>query len=300
MRRLIILVFFILFLLTPSFAQQGLFGAFASTGPLVGWSVRALGMGGAFSAIEGDIDGALWNPASISRLLDSQLSIMYNYSSLTTEGFGFGTEMYTTSYYLAFGIPDMGLWSSGVFYTGLSPSEDLGILYRENQLGYNMAKTLDFLGIKNIALGISFKKLWVDMPSPYRAEGWSIDLGIILRFFPQFKLGFSAQNLFSSLSWYDGEKTSQEPPLTNFKMGVAYQTEKLTLAFDLDFPSLYYHVGGEYFFDPVFFRFGWNIDSPTLGLGFRSPDGRWRIDYALLYSLGIGGLNHRLGLALIF
>ncbi|MGB9856874.1 MAG: hypothetical protein ACPLKX_01845 [Dictyoglomaceae bacterium] len=299
MRRLI-LVFLILFLLTPSFAQQGLFGAFASTGPLVGWSVRALGMGGAFSALEGDLEGALWNPASISRLLDSQLSIMYNYSPLTFEGFGFGTNMYITSYHILFGIPDRGLWSSGVFYTGLSPIEDLGILYRENQLGYTVAKSLDFLGIKNIALGFNFKRLWVNMPSPYKAEGWSIDLGIILRFSSTLKLGFSAQNLFASLDWYDGEKISKEPPPANFKMGICYQTERLTFAFDLDFPSLYYHIGGEYFFDPIFFRIGWNIDSPTLGLGFRSPDGRWRIDYALLYSLGIGGLNHRLGISMFF
>jgi hypothetical protein len=83
-------------------------------------------------------------------------------------------------------------------------------------------------------------------------------------------------------------------------MGICYQAERLTFAFDLDFPNLYYHIGGEYFFDPIFFRIGWNIDSPTLGLGFRSPDGRWRIDYALLYSLGIGGLNHRLGISMFF
>jgi hypothetical protein len=298
MRRLIFLLI-ILFLITPSFAQA-VYGSFACTGPFIGWSTRALGMGGALVALEGELDGIVFNPASIARLVNSQFSIMYNYSPLTTENFGFGTEMYITSLYSAFGVPDMGLWSSGVFYTSISPSEDLGILYKENQLAYSIAKTLDFLGIKNIALGINLKRLWVDMPSPYKGEGWGIDLGIILKLFSNLKLGFSAQNLFSSLEWFDGENLTKEPPPTNFKIGICYQGDKLILAFDLDFPSLYYHFGGEYFFDPIFFRIGWNVDSPTIGLGFRSPDGKWRIDYALLYSLGIGGLNHRLGFSIFF
>lgn len=298
MRRLILL-FLILFLITPSFAQE-IFGAFSSSGSTIGWSPRAFGMGNAFCAVEGDLDGILFNPASISHLLDSQFSISYNYLPLTTENFGFGTEMYITSNYIAFGVPDTGLWSSGVFYTRLYPSEDLGMLYGENQLAYSMAKSLDFIGIRNLALGINFKKLWIIMPSPYKGDGWSVDLGIILRLFPNFKLGFSVQNLFSSLTWFDGENTSKEEIQTCFKIGFSYQSSKLVLAFDLDFPSLYYHLGGEYLFDPIYFRFGWNIDSPTLGLGFKSPDGRWRIDYALLYSFGIGGIHHRIGLSLVF
>ncbi len=298
MRRLTFL-FLILFLITPSFGQET-FGAFVSSGTTIGWSTRALGMGDVFCAIEGDLDGILFNPASIARLLNSQFGISYSYLPLTTEGFGFGTDMFIISNYIAFGIPDTGLWASGIFYTRLAPSEDLGILYVENQLVYSMAKSLDFIGIRNLALGVNLKKLWVNMPSPYKGDGWSVDLGIILRLFSNFKLGFSAQNLFSSLTWYDGEETSEENIKTCFKIGFAYQSPKLILAFDLDFPSLSYHIGGEYFFDPVYFRLGWNIDSPTLGLGFKSPDGRWRIDYALLYSLGIGGIHHRVGLSLIF
>ncbi|MCS7202616.1 MAG: hypothetical protein NZ841_07575 [Dictyoglomus sp.] len=297
MKRLIFL-FLILFLIIPSFAQE-IYGAFSSTGPTFGWNPRALGMGNAFCAIEGSIDGIIFNPATISRLLNSQFSISYNYLPLTTESLGFGTEMYISSSYIAFGVPDTGLWASGVFYTRISPSEDLGILYVENQLAYSAAKTLDFMGIKNLALGINLKKLWINMPSPYKGDGWSVDLGILLRLFSNFNLGFSAQNLFSSLTWYDGENVYEERLQNCFKVGLSYQSSKFILALDLDFPSLNYHVGLEYFFDPIYLRLGWNIDSPTFGLGFRSPDGKWKIDYALLYSLGIGGIHHRIGLSLM-
>jgi len=296
--RKFIWILIVILLVSPSFAQ--IYGAFASTGPYVSPDVRALGMGNAFCAFEGEIVGLFFNPASIAKLSNSQFNITYGYSPLSLENFGFGTSMYFSSYDLTFAVPDFGLWSSGVLFASLSPSEDLGVLYKENQLGYIMAKSLDFIGIKGVSLGVSLKRYWVDLPSPYRAEGWGLDLGILLRLFSSFKLGFSAQNLLSNIDWYNGESNTKEALSTNFKFGIAYQSKKLNVAFDLDFPSLYPHVGMEYSFDPILFRLGWNIDSPTIGFGFRSPDGKWRIDYALLYSLGIGGVSHKVGMLMNF
>lgn len=69
MRKLFLLTIVLLGILSISYAQT--FGSFTE-GPTIGWSPRAMGMGGAFVTVEGDINGVTYNPASIARLLNSE------------------------------------------------------------------------------------------------------------------------------------------------------------------------------------------------------------------------------------
>jgi hypothetical protein len=85
----------------------------------------------------------------------------------------------------------------------------------------------------------------------------------------------------------------------NIKVGLSYQSENLVVSGNVSIPSLSFQVGGEYLFKKVIYvRLGWNIDSPTFGLSFKKDN--IVIDYALLYSLNLGGFHHRVDLSMSF
>jgi|GEM_PF-1181087 len=287
-----LLIFVLIFLFSITFAQT--YGSFYSTGAAIGWSPRLSGMGGVSAALEGNIEASIYNPASIARLINSGFSFGYNHLGINPESLGFGGEN-ISGMMISFGVPDTGLWASEIYYTRLSPQEELGVIYVENQLGYTIGKPI----FQNLSLGATFKKLWITLPDPYTADGFGLDVGVILKFTPNIKIGFSAQNLYNTLYWNNGETSYNEPIKPNIKAGVAWQNPNLILAVDIDFPDLYIHVGGEYSFgDTLFLRFGWNVDSPTFGIGVKKEN--ISVDYSLLYSLNLGGFYHRVGLNMYF
>lgn len=276
-----------------SFVNAQTFGSFTE-GPTIAWSPKAVGMGGAFVTIEGDINGITYNPASLARLINSQFSISYHYVGLVSDSLGFG-QTNISGNFVGFVVPDTGLWASGIYFSRISPQEELGIPYSENTLSYSLAKVL----FNNLSLGLSIKRMWVTMPQPYSADGIGVDVGLIFRINPNFKIGFAIYNLFSSIYWYNGEESYKEAVPATIKTGLSFQNEKLILAGNIDFPDLTYHIGGEYAINNnLSIRLGWNIDSPTLGLGFKKDN--IMLDYALVYSLKLGGLYHRVGLSMNF
>lgn len=291
MRKLLTII--LVFVGIISFSKAQTFGSFTE-GPTIGWSPRAIGMGGAFVTIEGDINSITYNPASLARLTNSQFSVSYHYIGLASDSLGFG-QANMSGNLLSFGMPDAGLWASGIYYSRISPQEDLGVPYSENTLSYSLAKVL----FNNLSLGLSIKRLWVTMPQPYSADGFGIDVGLIFRVNPNFKLGFAFYNLFSNVYWNNGEESYKEAVPVAIKAGISFQNEKLILAGNVDFPDLTYHIGGEYVINNnLSVRLGWNIDSPTFGLGFKKDN--IILDYALVYSLKLGGLYHRVGLSMSF
>ncbi len=291
MQKLFVLTIILLGILSLGYAQT--FGSFTE-GPTIGWSPRAIGMGGAFVTIEGDINGATYNPASIARLLNSEFLIAYHYIGLLPDSLGFG-QVNMTGNLLSFAVPDRGLWASTIYYTRIAPQEDLGISYSENVLGYSMAKIL----FNNLSLGVNIKRLWVSLPQPYMGDGIGLDMGLIFKLTQNFKIGVAVYNLYSAIYWYNGEEGYHESIATTVKVGLSYQTDRLIIAGNIDFPDLTYHFGGEYSINKnLAIRLGWNIDSPTFGIGFKKDN--ITLDYALLYSLKLGGFYHRVGLNMSF
>jgi len=291
MRKIVLLILAIIILFSISYAQT--YGGF-SEGPALGWSPRAMGMGGAFITIEGDVNGITYNPASIARLYNSQLFISYNYLGLNPESLGFSGSNITGTI-ISFGVPDKGMWASALYYSRISPDEELGVPYSENVLAYSIGKVL----FSNLSVGMNIKRMWAVLPSPYNSEGFGIDFGVIFKITPQVKIGAVVYNIYNNLSWSDGTESYDELITPNIKVGLSYQSENLVVSGNVSIPSLSFQVGGEYLFKKVIYlRLGWNIDSPTFGLGFKKDN--IVIDYALLYSLNLGGFHHRVGLSMSF
>jgi hypothetical protein len=213
---------------------------------------------------------------------------------LNPESLGFSGSNITGTI-ISFGVPDKGMWASALYYSRISPDEELGVLYSENVLAYSMGKVL----FSNLSVGMNIKKMWAVLPSPYNSEGFGIDFGVIFKITPQVKIGAVVYNIYNNLSWSDGTESYNELITPNIKVGLSYQSENLVVSGNVSIPSLSFQVGGEYLFKKVIYvRLGWNIDSPTFGLGFKKDN--IVIDYALLYSLNLGEFHHRVGLSMSF
>ena len=288
-------------------------GEFISTG--VG--ARALGMGGAYVAVDGDVTHGYWNPAGLSRLNYPEIAAMHS------ERFA-GVVNYD---YLAFALPfreneslALSVIRLGVDDIPLSaiPRSDLATdaTYTDSNGNIKVNRPyvdryvsdaeyafyLSYAKIKSAAFsyGVNAKFLRKGV-GDNSAWGVGFDLGVAWKPWRRLTLGANLQDLTTTLlAWDTGRKELISPTL---KTGLAYPFDlpiiksRLLLASDIDTRfesrgeaaqfsagamSFDVRVGGELFFnDVVALRIGRDdLGNLTAGAGLVLP--RLDVDYAFM------------------
>ncbi len=237
----------------------------------IGVGARPCGMGEAFSAIADDVNAIYWNPAGLMQVQEKQGTFMHS-EWLTDLRYEF----------LAYCQPmNKGVGAFSITYLRMGDME--GTDKDENLIGnfgaydyaLSMAYALPIPDKDNIYAGITGKIIQQKIEKE-SAMAIALDVGI-LYFDPEIQgLKFAAvlQNLGSKLKFV---RESENLPIT-YKLGVAYERDKLTLAGDLTKPEDNHariSAGIEYLPTPnLTLRLGYNSQNDldkgwALGAGYK-------------------------------
>ena len=285
-------------------------------------TARALGMGGAHTAITTDVR---WNPSGLARVQRTGVAFSNRVQTLDTQLFDLSFQMRATD--------ELGLGSALAYYTvGGVPvisaqAQQTGEL-SEKQLAAHIGGGYQLQDI-SVGVTLTYASHQLTMPgAQVEGVGFGGNLGVLYRPSPAFRLGAVLRSQLA-LNW--GDQHTDTSPF-GMRVGVAYHSvidlsSSLNLAADIEqtqgFP-LKMHLGAELLLrdgphafairgglrDVVLENRGSQVSSgilvstnvkPGLGLGFRwnpPQSGSLRIDYALV--LERLGIRHILTLAYDF
>jgi hypothetical protein len=228
-RFFILLVLALLVGLSPRWVQAGAFDAIPS-------GARAVGMGGAYTAVADDANSVAWNPAGLGGVRRPQIT--FNHIDVQTLGLlSYDQFMYAQPFVYRNAI------AASWFRLGTT-GQVTSFNYAENTFILTYEQNLQSL-LPNLSLGLNIKVLQVQYANG--AAGWGMDLGGRYQVNPEVAVAAVAENLNSpKLDWASG--TSDNVP-ANLRLGVAgYIDRKTTVSFDVDQllsgkPAL--HLGAE-------------------------------------------------------
>ena len=158
---------------------------------------RAIGMGGAFSAVASDASVAHWNPAALASLQRQEIGLAY------ADRFGLGLNHSYLNYVLPVG--DHHALGIDWLHLGFDDSE-LSTGQNKLSFAYGYRNGIEFLRpfIGNTAIGVSgkYRSFNVDLDGNNlgSASGWGFDLGLLAPLPYGLRLAVVAQDLGGSCS----------------------------------------------------------------------------------------------------
>jgi len=313
MPKKLILILGILLVSIPNLNAQTVFGKYAGEFMAIGVGGRALGMGGAFTAVANDITAGYYNPAGLANLNYPQISLMHaeHFGNLVNYDYGsvaipFGTDM-------TFGISAVRLGVDGIPDTREALVDPEGnVIYdinnpRAQKIDPNLVKDFSnqdwvfYLSFakrhsENFYWGANVKIIRRDI-AEFGATGIGFDVGALYTPIENLYVGANIQDVTTTLvAWSTGRNELVSPTA---KVGAAYMLKILggiiTPAVDLDIRfenrrssaygnlgpvSFDAHAGLEYTFKNLFsIRGGYNdVKQFTVGAGIKLP--KLNIDYS--------------------
>jgi hypothetical protein len=271
-----------------------------------GVGARALGMGGAFTAVADNCDAPYWNPAGLSQTKDYQLTTMQ--TKLSTDADHYYVSYVMPLLYGGLGISWVQVGMGSITQTSgttdaFNDVETLGIFsYYSNAylLSYGQKITED------LSFGITAKYLTSDMPGLVSIEGgsaygYSITPGILYKPMPELSIGLKIDELINSQKW--GTDTEEIVP-SKYRLGISYLMPlydiQLLLSGDMSQINKEGYVaeaglGAELKANMFSLRLGYAETAMTAGIGFRQ--GYVGIDYAYVAQTALTKENvHRVSL----
>ena len=275
-------------------------------------SARPMAMGDAFSTLTGDVNGLLYNPASLAFIKRNCISSSHNQYLL---------DIYQS--YLSFALPtDYGTIGLGALYFNegdIDRKTDQG--YEGIAKAYSFGTVVGYSGTfhRYLALGMSGKLLYFDYDG-YVATGIAADLGLLM---PPvsfasgnvlFSVGACVQNLGTKIKFRNEEF---DQPL-NVKGGFSLQFPNLSIfalntVLDINYPmdaNMRYNLGGELWIaDLLAIRGGYTggydfndaYEGTNISYGAGVRVGAFEIDYAYKdWGEVLAETNHRLSLSFGF
>jgi hypothetical protein len=263
----------------------------AGTSEQVPLGARAIGMGGAFSAVTDDGTALFWNPAGLVQLGHQELG--FTRADLYGTGIveNCATFVLPLSYRSAAAID----W----YHSGFDDDE---LAFGENR--FDLAYAYRFT--PSFAAGITGKFLTrgidLDGSTVRQGRGTGMDLGILVAPIERLRIGLVAQDVTGTrLHYTEGGANVVYP--RNLRLGGSWSfRDGSTVAMDVDDRI---HLGAEAWIrGAVALRAGLerDLEGPedaiwATGAGFKA--GVFRIDYAYQHHPTLGGTNH-LGLSMSF
>lgn len=239
-----------------------------------------VGMGGAFTALDGEVGGIYSNPASLSTISSPCLGVTHT-TIFGMEELGYSNIIFSTPIG-GFGRAGIGIGQFG------------GSIYREMEFTVSLARML----LKRTSIGTNLKYMELDIPTVGRRGSLGVDLGILHKMTDRVWSGLFFSNLNSP--------KIIEPIPRRIVLGVAVRPiSRMVVALDhgllitphLDHRSswmagLEFGLTGE-----IFIRCGLRTTPLRQGLGFGIDTGWGRIDYGYLAHGVLGGTH---GVTIIF
>lgn len=252
-----------------------------------GQSVRALGMGKAFTAIADDASASYWNPAGLAQLNKKEFMFMYNKPFSLVTGIQNENIAFAWPFKLDYNYEDLNaaigfnvIYSSidgikGYTEQALPTGED----FSTRDMAYLLSCGVNGL-IQNTDLGITFKIISQKIYT-YSDYGFGADIGSLYHW-RNFRFGLVLQDILQAKIKL--KETSDSIP-RKLKTGVAYTIpDKFTFSMGLDLiknRDLKEHIGVEYIISRLIsLRGGYTTDSNeiTAGLGFEKE--AYEINYS--------------------
>lgn len=297
-----------------------------------GWSARATGMGGAYTAVSDDSSGILYNPAGIAIAENIETNLMY-----TSLFYGLdGVELELK--YGAFIVPIKGIGTIGANWANFTSvaqyREDTVTFAYANKVNGFIEKIFKIKLFPELSYGINVKYLKHEYKLDKRTRvdpvfeddnsqyAISVDAGLLLKPFPTSQPGLTAGLVIKNINQPDiGLKSKDEIPL-EVRYGMAYKLKTLGVvnnllgSFDISYRNqdwgadkdkINIHVGAEcwFFNELIGVRLGGNKNEYTSGLSFNTPSKlnlNVRLDYGFMYPIYIqeSAGTHRISLTYKF
>lgn len=284
-------------------------GKYAGEFIAIGVGGRALGMGGAYSALAGDVTAGYWNPAGLSLLRYPEIALMHDERFAGLENYDYAAVALPMNASTTIGVGIIRLGVDNIANTSAAWNDlnHNGIVDNGEVIDYskitffNAADWAFYLSYakqmnEQLSLGVNFKIIRRD-EGPSSATGVGFDLAAQYRPAPRLLLAANAQDITTTLvAWNTGTNELISPTL---KLGSAYLIDafdgRLAPAFDVDVRfenrrsasnahlgsmSFDFHTGIEYDFHRlVAVRAGYSeIGSLNFGAGIHLP--KFDIDYS--------------------
>ena len=253
-------------------------------------SVRGDGMGGSCSALNNEIDGIYYNPASIIELKSNEIITSY---MARVEGVYYANICYgspldkDSSIGLTFGLFDAGTMEVN-YFDGSSTTKNA---QKEYIAGAYYAIKIS----KELDIGIGAKFLYSVLADDYKAYIFAFDIGVKYFMFEDITIAASVLNVGPAVKYIDD---ADALPLTGY-VGAAYpfklsKTDILNISTDCEISisdKMKVNTGIEYVYNNMIsvragYRFGQDIGSITAGIGARysvENIGIIGFDYAYIY-----------------
>jgi hypothetical protein len=249
------------------------------------WGVRALGMGGAFTAVAEGADSSVYNIAGIAESEKAEVTL--NSSKLFTglDGFDLGTDYISGIF--PFGKKIGAISAGWAFYGNTS-------LRREDAIYIGFARDFDDilkgLGISSeyvrLIAGLNLKYLMTetkaDTGDTLTSSALTCDLGILLRFKYGISLGYSSRYLTKpALGYWEEDPVKQ----TNV-LGISYYSPELAF---LKLPEFTAALDWEMRGDERLAIVGFESRILDKKLALRAGGWESQINFGLGYALDIAG-----------